>query len=47
MVVDDALEVVALVRGVTRDALAARAVADHDHQHELAAPPRRADERRA
>ena len=47
VVVDDALEVACLLRGVSRDDLAARAVADHDHQHELAAPARRPDERRA
>ena len=47
MVVDDALEVAALARGVPRDAARARAVGHHDHQHELAAPARRADERRA
>ena len=45
-VVEDALEVAALARGVDRDALAAEPSADHDHQHELAAPPRRADVRR-
>ena len=41
--VDDALEVIGLVRGVDRDTLAPRAVADDDHQHQLAAPARRPD----
>ena len=36
-VVDDALEMVAIARGVDRDDARRRAEPDHDHQHELAA----------
>ena len=45
-VVEDALEIVGARPRGHRDDARARAVADHDHQHELAAPPRRPDERR-
>ena len=42
-VVDDAIEMVAIARGVDRDGLVARAEPDDDHQLELAAPARRPD----
>ena len=42
-VVDDAIEIASLARGVDRDAARRRAEPDDDHQHELAAPPRRPD----
>ena len=46
-VVDDAIEVAAIIRGVDRDALVREPSAHDDHQHELPAPPRRPDVRRA
>ena len=44
-VVDDALEMVAIARGVDRDHPGRRAEPDHDHQHELTAAARRPDVR--